>query len=93
MAKPAELYRKSVRDYDGDVFDLEYPVSFLKRLVCKTGHIRMSSRRIFISTALYGYHVGLQPCENNNYLLWLGDLYLGELDSTTELLVPAQQKK
>jgi putative transposase len=93
MAKPAEFYRKSDRNYDGDDFELEYPAGYLKRLVGKTGLIRMSSRRIFISTALYGYHVGLQPCENYNYLLWLGDLYLGELDSTTELLVPAQQKK
>lgn len=93
MAKPKEFYKKSDRVYDGDDFEIEYPAGYSRRLVNKTGHIKISSKPFFVSTALSGYYVGLQPCKNNYYLLWFSDLYIGEIDVAARKIIPTQQKK
>lgn len=92
MATPSKFYTKSCLDYDNEDFELEYPAGYLRRSVQKGGHIKILSRLIFVSTALCGYHLGLQPCGENLYLLWFGSLYLGELDMSIEKITPAQPK-
>jgi transposase InsO family protein len=88
MRTPAEFYQKSVRQYDGDKFELEYPVNYLFRIVGNQGAIKLYGQLIFITTALRGWHVGLEPIGSQRYFLWFGKLCLGEIDLSQQSFKP-----
>jgi hypothetical protein len=54
------------------------------RKVQRPGHIVYGQQMIFISTALRGWSVGLEPVAGHNrFNVWFGRLLLGELDAQT----------
>jgi putative transposase len=63
-----------------------YPAGWLVRRVTKGGAIGNSNDGQFLSTALAGYYVGLQPIAGLRYRAWFYDVDLGELE-----LVPARR--
>lgn len=63
-----------------------YPPGWLVRRVSKGGAIGDSNDGQFLSTALAGYYVGLQPIAGLRYRAWFYDVDLGELE-----LVPARR--
>ena len=79
---PAELYEPSQRKYEGTPQDLEYERMDSRR-VGKWGCIRWGKEPIFISTALAGWSVGLEPCVQGTYNIYFGRLLLGQLDHRT----------
>lgn len=83
MRTPAELYENSPRSYQGGELQLEYPLGFLRRRVNNKGMICLERRSVFISEALAGWDVGLQP-EEDHYGLWFCRLRLGEVDLQTQ---------
>jgi putative transposase len=82
MKCPAELYKGSERKYEGTPEDLEYK-GMESRKVAKWGSISWRSRLIFISGALAGWSVGLEPCKEGQYNVWFGRLLLGQLEERT----------
>jgi hypothetical protein len=84
MRTPAQVYVKSQRHFEPDHFELAYPPEYLYRRVDNGGSIKISNRRITISTALCGWDVGLKVTGSNHYAVWFGQLYLGEIDLETE---------
>ena len=82
MKCPAELYKGSERKYEGTPEDLEYK-GMESRKVAKWGSISWGSRLIFISGALAGWSVGLEPCKEGQYNVWFGRLLLGQLEERT----------
>lgn len=79
MKCPAELYEKSPRRYQGSPEDLTYDMPETRR-VNKVGEIGWKHQRMFISTALAGWSVGLQPAKADLWEVWFGRLLLGHLD-------------
>jgi putative transposase len=79
MRCPAELYEKSPRRYQGSPDDLTYDMAETRR-VNKIGEIGWKHQRVFISTALAGWSVGLQPAKAELWEVWFGRLLLGHLD-------------
>jgi putative transposase len=84
MRVPAELYVKSPRRFYPGEIALSYPPEYLRRKVSSCGTIRITKRQILISTALYGWEIGLKVTGLNHYAVWFGALYLGEIDLETE---------
>lgn len=82
MKCPAELYQKSPRRYEGTPEDLVYPRMDGRR-VNKVGEIAWAHHRVFISTALAGWSVGLEPHAETKYNVYFGRLRLGQLDEET----------
>ena len=78
----AELYRDSERKYEGTPQDLEYE-AMQSRKVAKWGSISWESGRIFISAALAGWSVGLEPCGEGKRNVWFGRLLIGQLEEKT----------
>jgi putative transposase len=82
MRCPAELYQSSERKYEGTPEDLEYE-GMDSRRVAKWGSISLGHQWVFISGALAGWSVGLEPCGQAKYNVWFGRLLLGQVDQAT----------
>jgi len=82
MKCPAQVYRKSERKYEGTPEDLTYERMESRRVV-KHGCISWAKHRIFISTALADWSVGLEPKEAGQWNVWFGRLLLGQLEERT----------
>jgi len=79
MRCPAEVYVPSTRKYEGTPEDLVYP-GMAQRKVGNAGCIGWRDERVFISTALNGWSVGLEASQEERWNVWFGRLLLGELD-------------
>jgi transposase InsO family protein len=82
MKRPAEVYQPSARKFAGTPDDLTYP-KMEPRRVKSTGYIHYGKHSIFISTALAGWSVGLEPCEKGKFNVHFGRLLLGQYEEGT----------
>lgn len=82
MRRPAELYQSSPRKFEGTPEDLTYP-KMEPRRVSHVGTIHYGKHRIFISTALAGWSVGLEHSKERKFNVHFGQLLLGQYDETT----------
>jgi hypothetical protein len=79
MRCPGELYQNSSRGYRAAEVQLSYP-GMVTRLVDKNGKLSWKDQRIFLTSSLAGWQVGLQRTENGQLEIWFGRLLLGHLD-------------
>ncbi len=82
MRCPGEVYRPSARPYEGTPADLSYP-GMASRKVTPCGTISWGGHWVFISGALAGWSVGLEPAGADHWHVWFGRLVLGHLDEKT----------
>jgi hypothetical protein len=82
MKCPAELYENSRRQYEGTPEDLSYHGMETRR-VGGNGCISWAKNWVFISGALTGWSVGLEPCQSGQWNVWFGRLLLGQLEERT----------
>jgi len=85
MRCPAEVYEKSLRAYEQSPADLVYE-GMEQRKVHRMGHITWNGQAVFLSVALRGWSVGLEPAAEGLWHVWFGRLLLGQLDSRTASL-------
>ena len=88
MKTPDEVYRPSARKYTGDYDEIEYPMGYEVRKVTGSGEVIMRSVRVTIGYALRGLQVGLRPCSDNTYDVFLADFLLGTLDMNSTCFFP-----
>ena len=81
MRCPGEVYRPSERAYEGTPEDLDYPQMCTRR-VCRHGTIKVEGERLFLTTSLAGWSVGLKPVAADLLEVWFGRLLLGQIDLT-----------
>ena len=89
MLRPAEVYRRSERKYEGTPDDLEYGGMESRRVV-RPGTISWEGHKIFISTAIRGWSVGLEPSGVDSWNVWFGGLLLGQLEGSTASFEPTK---
>ncbi len=80
FAVPSQLYRVSLRPYPHRLEEIQYPASMEVRLVSKNGDIRIDYAGLFITHALAGERVGLEPVSDGRWRVWFAALCLGEVD-------------
>ncbi|MCB1221779.1 hypothetical protein KDL30_14045, partial [bacterium] len=77
-----------LRKYRPEGFELHYPAGFLRRKVQRNGYIKLDRRMINLTTALRGWHVGLQSQGSQEYRVWFAQLCLGRLNLRDEVMHP-----
>jgi transposase InsO family protein len=92
MKCPVEIYERSERAYEGTPEDLQYE-QMEARKVAKWGSMTWRSELIFISNALAGWSVGLEPGDEGKRNVWFGRLLLGHLDERTLSFERADRNK
>jgi putative transposase len=95
MKCPAEIYKNSERKFEGTPDDLSYP-GMQARRVANQGCISWGKQWVFISGALAGWSVGLEPQAQGNCNVWFGRLLLGQMEERTlsfERAEPAATKE
>lgn len=77
---PADVYKPSSRKYA--VQRPLFPSEWLKRKVSISGMISVDGDEVFISTALHGHTVALEPCRGRGlrHRVWFYNLRLGEVE-------------
>jgi len=88
MRCPGELYVASERKYEGTPDDVEYPQMCTRR-VSNKGTIQVEGQRLFLSTSLAGWSVGLKPIAEDLMEVWFGRLLLGQIDLSTSNFIRA----
>jgi hypothetical protein len=83
MKRPAEIYQPSQRGFEGTPQDIDYGGAQIRRVSRSTGEIQYEGQKIFITTALGGWSVGLKPCSDGKVEAWFGRLLLGHIDPKT----------
>ena len=89
MKVPSELYQPSTRTYEPEEVELRYPMGQFVRKVSRHGCVKLRKIEIGVSTALQGYHVGLEPIADKRLSVWFCRLCLGEIDLPTVKFHPA----
>lgn len=82
MRCPGEVYQGSERKSEGTPADLSYP-GMASRKVSRCGTICWGGQWVFISGALTGWSVGLEPASADQWHVWFGRLLLGQLNEKT----------
>ena len=75
---PAEVYKSSPTKIL--VRPTNYPLAWLKRNVTGSGTVCVNKVQTFISTAVDGYQVGLQPLKGLRWRVWFYDLAIAEIE-------------
>jgi len=88
MKTPAEFYRPSSVRYDGREVAPTYPEPFLSRRVSNSGTVSVGGTPLFVSMALRGRVVGLEPQGFDKYRAWFGGRRLADLDFATRSMQP-----
>jgi transposase InsO family protein len=76
---PAELYKSAPSKKPLERVPA-YPLDWLKRKVTKNGSVTVGFDSAFVSTALRGYFVGLQPLPGVRYRVWFYELAICEVE-------------
>jgi putative transposase len=79
MRCPAQLYRPSERSFKGNPEELTY-ATMSTRTVNHGGQIHWEKQKLFISSSLAGWSVGLKVAENTLIEVWFARLLLGHID-------------
>ena len=82
MKFPAEIYQSSAKKFVGTPQDLTYP-QMAARKVQQGGKISWGAQKIFISTALRGWSLGVESRHPQRCNVWFGRLLLGQLEPAT----------
>lgn len=84
---PASLIRVSTRPYPDRLPDVTYPQSYRVRRVRSDGSIKWRGRLLYVSTALAGEPLGMQPVDNDQWQLSYARLVLGILDDRLRRII------
>jgi len=92
---PGSIYTPSPRIWNGKLQEPEYPKEMIVRKVRPSGQISLKpfASEIRIGLALVGEHVGLKEVGDDIYNVYYGSLYLGKIDSSKKLILPAGNKR
>lgn len=83
MRVPAEVYQRSDRPYTGTPDDIAYSCLSTRRVHKRQGTIKHRCQQVFISVALGGWSVALNPSPDGLLEVWFSKLLLGHLDPKT----------
>jgi putative transposase len=87
MRMPSEIYRRSDVLYEDKPVDVTYPENFLVRRASSNGEVKWLQRNLFLSTALTGQAVGLEPLKGRHFNVWFAHRLLGIADYSKEKAV------
>lgn len=93
METPSDVYQPSPRPFGNHPGPLDYPGHFEIRRVSGDNTMRWKSRKVFVSTLLRGYHVGLEQVGDGVWSVYFGPVHLGWLDETDYRIMDVKARK
>jgi transposase InsO family protein len=81
---PASHYTASTRRYSGRLREPEYPSAWLVRRVRRKGDIKWRGEYLYLSEALAGEPIALEPIDDEGWLIHYGPIALGTLDQRSK---------
>ncbi len=93
MRTPSELYHPSTRPYPRKLAELEYPAEYEVRLVRKNGSIKWHGQSVFVSEALRGQHLGLEPSGGGTFAVHFGPLRLGVFHEASGVVISPRRPR
>jgi len=84
---PASKYSPSSRPYPRTLPMVDYPSTYLVRAIHTTGALKWRGSQIYVSEALIGERVGLQPIDNDQWLLHFASVPLAVLDNRPRIAI------
>lgn len=85
---PSRVYAPSARNYPARLLEPDYPESWVKRRVRSNGEIRWGGRLIYVSQALIGQWVGLEPGGAEPWKVYFMGQELGRIDPKGKRVQP-----
>jgi putative transposase len=82
MQTPSQWYRCARRRLPRRLKPWSYSWEYAVRRVRHNGEIKWRGRRRYVGQALHGVAVGLKPTDHGTTAVYLGSLWLGDLDQT-----------
>jgi len=73
------------------IIPTSYPMAWQKRIVACNGNIRIGGIDLFVSTALEGYQIGLEPLDGVTHRVWFYDNAVGEIELATVSATQVEQ--
>jgi hypothetical protein len=83
-----EIYKNSGRRYDGGVEELDYG-HIATRRVNKNGRINFCDQKLFFSSSLAGWSVGLKADDQERIEVWFAKILLGWIEPSSANFVRA----
>jgi transposase InsO family protein len=77
---PAEVYEPSMRDFPARLPEVTYPAGWEQRQVRASGLMKWKGQDIYITTALAGERIGLEPLEDGQWMVSFASHALGIFD-------------
>ena len=93
LIPPAAVYERSPRVYPARLPPLEYPETMITRRVQKRGVMHWRGKKVFISEALEGQTVGLEPIGDKRYELYFAHVKLGIFYARHFRVLPNRRKR
>jgi transposase InsO family protein len=90
---PAEWYEASPRPYPEREPEVEYPGHFEIRQVRTSGEIKWRNEFLYVSQALVGEPVGLEPMTDRHWRMFFASVPLGLLDEYTGKFLAYRPRK
>lgn len=87
MDRPARRYHRSPRPFPSSLPPIEYAATFEVRTVSSNGTIKWKGEPLFLSHALAGRPLGLEPIEDQLYNVHFASFLIGKLDEKERRLV------
>lgn len=89
---PASVYEPSARNFPERLKQPEYLESWEKRGVRSNGEIRWKGEKIYVSQALSGQWVGLEPAGDGLWKVFFMNMELGHLDQRRKCVQPLRKQ-
>jgi hypothetical protein len=83
MTRPKEVYKKSIRRWDGKEGEQEYSGRMKVRMVNDRGFFNYCGGRIFMGNPFSGYYIGIKERRDKHAEIWFNDILMGEMDDKT----------
>lgn len=87
MKCPADVYKKSERQFPERIRDVEYPTNIEPHRVSDEGTVRYGIHRVFLSGALRNEIIGVEEISDQNRRIYFTSAILGILDAYTGKLL------
>lgn len=80
---PSQIYMPSMRDFPERLPEIEYEASWESRQVRPSGQMKWKGQSVYVSTALAGERIGLEPVEDGIWMTHFAKHPLGIFDERT----------
>lgn len=92
MLTPSDVYKPSPRPFPENPQPLEYPGHFEIRRVSSDASMRWKSRKVFVSSTLESYDVGLEQVADGVWSVFFGPIHLGWLDEADYRIMDVKKR-